>query len=142
MKSLFLKNLIERTLMKNSPGYVILGISLIILILSCKPAQPKDLIVGKWKMTDWVASPKMTNSDPGHKDQLLGATLNFTADNRFNITLAGDSVVGTYNINDDGKTVSFQPDSLSPFIDTIQELTKKSLILIDPIGNKIITTPY
>ncbi len=127
--------------MKNSPAFVILSI-LVISLISCKPAQPKDLIVGKWKMTDWVASPKMANSDPGLKDQLIGATLFFTTDKRFNITLAGDSVVGTYNVHDDGKTVSFQPDSLSAFVDSIQELTKSSLILIDPIGNKIITTPY
>ena len=91
-------------------------------------------------MTDWVSSPKMTNADPGLKDQLIGATLMFSADSKFNITLAGDSVVGVYTVNEDGKTISFQPEALAPFVDSIQEITKTSLILIDPIGNKIIAT--
>jgi hypothetical protein len=64
-------------------------------------------------------------------------TLEFTLNNTYTLRNAAGTLIGAYKISEDGKVITFvRSDTKGTFVDTIIELTKKKLLIVDQYGNK------
>jgi len=122
----------------------LLSTSLFVLVVSlagCKNENPRELIVNKWKLKELIPGPTRQMPDSVKEKMLNSATMEFMSDNKYILTGMGETKNGTYSISDDGKllTISSAVTKVT-YVDTIVELTKNKLIIIDQMGNKITST--
>jgi len=116
-------------------------LTLAVSLSSCKNDNPKELIVNKWKLQEIVPSPNMQITDSMKADMVKSATMEFTSDNKYTLTGMGETQNGSYSISDDGRLLTIIPaDTKTSYVDTIIELTKKKIIIMDQMGNKLTST--
>jgi hypothetical protein len=111
-------------------------------LASCKTESPKELIVNKWKFSE-MEGPSFTQMPDSVKAEMKKGVMEFKADNSYVYTGPSDTQTGSYSISDDGKLLSITPaDTKEMETDTVRELTKTRLVIIDKLGNKLsCTTP-
>jgi len=105
-------------------------------LISCKSANPKELIVKKWKVSD-IDIPNMPMPDTA-KTTLMKGTLQFTQDGKMIITGMGKNQSGTYTLSDDGKKLFVIVNGKTE-TNEIKELTTSKMILIDKTNNSKLT---
>jgi len=105
-------------------------------LISCKIANPKELIVKKWRVTD-IDIPNMPMPDTA-KTTLMKGTLQFTQDGKMIITGMGKNQSGTYTLSDDGKKLFVIVNGKTE-TNEIKELTTSKMILIDKTNNTKLT---
>ena len=105
-------------------------------LISCKSANPKELIVKKWRVTD-IDIPNMPMPDTA-KATLMKGTLEFTQDGKMIITGMGKNQSGTYTLSDDGKKLFVIVNGKTE-TNEIKELTTSKMILIDKTNNSKLT---
>ena len=115
----------------------ILVLLLSIGLISCKNATAKELIVSKWKLNELIPNPEFQISDSLKKKIEEDLTIEFTTDNKYIQTGGGMTQNGTYKISEDGKLITYIKDGTNEtFVDTIIELTKDKLSIIEETRNK------
>ena len=122
----------------------LLSTSIFVLVISlagCKNENPKELIVNKWKLKELIPSRTMQMPDSVKEKMLNSATMEFMSDNKYTLTGMGAPKNGTYSISDDGKLLNINSSATqTTYVDTIIELTRNKLIIIDQMGNKLTST--
>ena len=105
-------------------------------LISCKSANPKELIVKKWRVSD-IDIPNMPMPDTA-KTTLMKGTLQFTQDGKMIITGMGKNQSGTYTLSDDGENLFVMVNGKTE-TNEIKELTTSKMILIDKSNNSKLT---
>ena len=124
--------------MKLAKFSFMLALTFVVILYSCNNANPKDLIVSKWKLKEFIPNPEFQVSDSITDLVLATRTIEYTADNQYTQMSAGQTQTGTYSMSEDGKIISYiQSGSGETYVDTIIELTKDKLSVIDQNGNRM-----
>jgi hypothetical protein len=105
--------------------------------IACKNEAPKDLIVKKWKLIEFIPNPEWQITDSFKKKYENSLSIEFTSDNKYVQTAMGKTQTGTYNISEDGKMIRYKTNpAQETFVDTVVELTTTKLSVIEQTGSK------
>ncbi len=129
--------------MKAGIFYIALLAGSIVNFASCKEETPGDLIVNNWKLVEWTLMPEMNVSDSLKTELMKTANMQFTSDKKFIFNgMSANPAMGTYYLSEGGNLLMLMPtNSQDTFRHTVEQLNKERLILIDPMGNKLVCTP-
>jgi hypothetical protein len=132
---------LKKIKMKTVKLISLLIISVVVSLTGCKNKNPKELIVNKWKLKEMIPAPGNPIADSIKAAMLKNSTMEFMSDNKYTLTGMGPTKNGTYSISDDGKLLNINSSATqTTYVDTIIELTKNKLIIVDQMGNKLTST--
>lgn len=120
-------------------SYTVILIAL--FIISCRKDSPQELIVGKWKLSEFEPNPEFRPTEEVLEQMLATGKTEYTADNRYILEANGMKQTGKYNLSEDGKLIQYTRDGTTVlFVDTIIVLNKKKLSFRDQHKNQITST--
>lgn len=126
---------------------IILGILLIGMVgiyAACKKETQKltqkELLINKWNVDEWIVAPSMNLPDSVVQKMIQSATMEFKADSTFIFMgMNPTPTTGTYFITDDAQLLTLLPKGANDsYGHSIKQLTKDTLVLVDPTGNKLV----
>jgi len=112
----------------------------VLLFSACKGKSTKDLIVKKWKFTDF-SGKEFEGMPDSVKTKMMDATMEFKKDGKYENAGMGESTkTGTYKLSDDGKSL-YTTDEGSSFTDSLNilEISETKLVVADKKGEVKIT---
>lgn len=123
--------------MKLSPCIVFLTSLLMFVLLSCSGSNRRELLLHKWKLTEYHPLPEFEISDSIRMSIVSSGSIEFKDDYSFVQSIQGDSQAGTYSISKDGKLITFTIEgSGDKWTDTIADLTETLFILNEEVGSR------
>lgn len=115
---------------------IILLLAVVAGTIGCKPNDPKELIVKKWKISN-IDIPDMPLPDSVKANAMKG-TMEFTKDGKWLVTGMGNDQSGTYTLSENGKTL-FVVSNGKTETNEIVELSSSKMVLLDKSNNSKLT---
>jgi hypothetical protein len=110
-----------------------------VVMMSCKGKSAKDMIVNNWKFTNISGGDASQMPDSIKTEILSSATMEFTKDGKFNVTMMGSKTSGTYSVSDDGKTLTTTDEGKTAETAEILEISKDKIVLKNPKDQSTLT---
>ena len=110
-----------------------------IAIVSCKGKSGKELIVNKWKLTEISGEAAKDLKEDEKKSMFSSYVMELTKDGKRYMTDRGVIMTGTYELSDDGKTLTLKGNG-GEIVETdiIHVLNADKLVISDSKSNIIL----